>query len=139
VEVKRSPTHTVLDYIDCTLHQIFYSFSLSCYCGFFLPEQGRLVTGLVRGPVLALAVAVAVARSSAWALLESCRPGSAAGAVGALVQLEPQVGVGGVSWHQSTLDTTLAVDAGIDGLVLVHAHSQVQKHSLERLVVQSMA
>jgi hypothetical protein len=50
--------------------------------------------------VLALAVAVAVARSEAPALLELRRPCAAAGAVGALLQLEPQIGVGGVSWHQ---------------------------------------
>ena len=88
-----------------------------------LAAQCCPMTGLVCGPVLALALVVAVACGVARALLESRRPGAAAGAVGALVQLEPQVGVGGVSWHQSTLDTTLAVDAGVDGLVLLHAES----------------
>jgi hypothetical protein len=57
-----------------------------------------------------LAVAVAVARSEAPALLELRRPCAAAGAVGALVQLEPQIGVGGVSWHQCASDR-LAIDA----------------------------
>jgi hypothetical protein len=89
--------------------------------------------------VLALAVGVAVARSEARALLELRRSGAAAGAVGALVQLEPQVGISGVSWHQSTLDTTRAVNAGIHGLVLLHAQPQIEKHLLERLVVDAIA
>jgi hypothetical protein len=58
--------------------------------------------------------------------------------LGALVQLKPQVGVERLSWDQRTLDS-LAVDAGVHGLVLVHAQAQVQKHLHERLVVQAVA
>jgi hypothetical protein len=96
-----------------------------CLCGLILllHLQDCLVTSLVCDPVLALAVAVAVARSVARALLELRRPGAAAGAVSALVQLVPHIGVGEVSWHQSARDTTLAIDAGVHGLLLVHAES----------------
>jgi hypothetical protein len=97
------------------------------------------VTGLVRRPVFALAVSVAVACSVTRALLESRHQGAAAGAMGALVQLEPQVGVGGVSWHKSTFDTTLAVDAGVHGLVFLHAHAQAQKDLFEQLIAHAVA
>jgi hypothetical protein len=50
-----------------------------------LLEHGERVCVSVCLPVLALTVGVAVARSVARALLELCRPGAAAGAVGALV------------------------------------------------------
>jgi hypothetical protein len=54
-----------------------------------------------------------------------------------LVQLEPQVGVDWLSWDQRTLDS-IAVDAGVHGLVLVHAHAQVLQDSFERLVIQAI-
>jgi hypothetical protein len=96
------------------------------------------VTGSVRRPVPALALVVAVACGVACALLECSRPGAAIRAVGALVQLGPHVGVGGVSWHQSTCDV-FVIDAAIHYLVLVHAESRVQKHLLERLVIDAVA
>jgi hypothetical protein len=85
--------------------------------------QDSLVIWLVSLPVLALAVAVAVACCVTCTLFKLRRPGAAAGAVGALVQLEPQVCIHRMSRDQSTRDTTLAVDAGVHGLVLVHTES----------------
>ena len=88
--------------------------------------------------MVALALVVAVARSVARAFLESRRPGAAAGALGALVQLEPQVGVDGVACNQRTCGV-FSVDAGVDSLVLVHAHAQVLQDSFEWLVIDAVA
>jgi hypothetical protein len=103
-----------------------------------LSVEDRFVSGRVRMLMVALAVVVAVARSVARAFLESRRSGAAAGAVGALVQLVPQVGVGRVSCDQCASDR-LAVDAAVDSLVLVHAHAQVLQDSFERLVIDAIA
>ena len=87
---------------------------------------------------LALAVGAAVEGSVTRAPLELRLVLAAAGAVRALVQLEPQVGVDGVSRDQRAR-LALAIDAGVDRLVRSYAQAQVLQGGFKHLVVQSVA
>jgi hypothetical protein len=49
----------------------------------------------------------------------------------------PNFGIQHVKGNQSSLDAFCSVDAGVDHLVLVHAHSEVLQHSLQRFLIDA--